>query len=172
MWWLKLSGCLLVFLGCGYIGIERTRALKNRICLLREMMHALNLFKSLAETYRLPMEILFEKIYPQVTSPASDFYKKLYEDFKRQEGANGVQIWQNNVRKMGKAFDKEDQMLFLNLGDFLGIQDIRMQTAAVENCIDQMRQRLEVLEKERPEKEKLYKVLSFTVSGFLILLFI
>ncbi len=73
---------------------------------------------------------------------------------------------------MGKAFDKEDRMLFLRLGDFIGVQDVRMQNEVIESCLEQIKDKCEILEKERPEKERLYRVLSFSISGFLILLFI
>jgi stage III sporulation protein AB len=73
---------------------------------------------------------------------------------------------------MGKAFDKEDRMLFLRLGDFIGVQDDRMQNEVIESCLEQIKDKCEILEKERPEKERLYRVLSFSISGFLILLFI
>lgn len=172
MWWMKLIGSLCVCVGCLIIGMEKSRELSLRIRKLREMIQGLILFKGFTSIYRLPLENVCEKISRQTEPPVSEFYQILSEEFRAQGECNSERIWKKTVKCMGKAFDKEDQMLFLRLGIFLGVQDLRLQGEALDNCIEQVRQRVEYLERERPEKEKLYHVLTFTVSGFLILLFI
>ena len=37
MWWLKCIGSLLIVGGCGFIGWEKSAALRRRIWILREM---------------------------------------------------------------------------------------------------------------------------------------
>lgn len=172
MWQLKLIGSMFVIMGCYAAGLERIEHMKKRLHILREMSHSLYLFKGFAETYRLPLEWICEKVSQQVDAPISNFYQTLEQEFKKKEKTNSEEIWRNCIKHMGKAFDKEDRMLFLRLGDFVGVQDVRIQSEVIENCLEQVKERCEILEKERPEKEHLYRVLSFSISGFLILLFI
>ena len=169
---LKIAGIVCVVLGCISLGMERIVFMRERIRILREMEHGLILFKGMAETYRLPLEWICEKVSEQVQSPVLEFYRMLKDGFEQKETACGEELWIRCIKNMGKAFDKEDQVLFLHLGAFLGVQDLRMQSEVIENCIFQIRNRIDALEKERPEKERLYRVLSFSISGFLILLFI
>lgn len=172
MWWLKLIGSMFVIVGCFATGLERIEYMKRRIQVLRGMSHSLYLFKGFTETYRLPLEWICEKVSQQVDAPISNFYQILGQEFQKKEKTNGEEIWRNCIEYMGKAFDKEDRMLFLRLGDFIGVQDVRMQNEVIESCLKQIKDKCEILEKERPEKERLYRVLSFSISGFLILLFI
>lgn len=172
MWWLKFIGAGCVFFGCVWMGQEKTAGLRRRIQILREIVHGFVLFQNLTSTYRLPLAVVFKKIQMQVTPPVSEFYGYLAEGFQKQQAMDGRKIWENTVQQMGYLLDKEDQMLLFHLGDFLGLQDVCMQTAAVSDCIEQIKERICRLEAERPQKEKLYRVLSLTVSGFLILLFI
>lgn len=172
MLWLKLMGIGCIFSGCVLMGHEKTYLLRKRIETLREMSHGFVLFKGMTMTYRLPLSVVFGRIQSQLKTPVSEFYRRLSEDFQNQEAADGKKIWENAVNQMEKVFDQQDMLLFLNLGDFIGVQDVRMQGEAIDDCIEQLKERIHLLETERPKKEKLYQVLSFTVSGFLILLFI
>ena len=168
MWWLKLIGSMFVIVGCFAAGLERIEHMKKHIQVLRGMSHSLYLFKGFTETYRLPLEWICEKVSQQVDAPISNFYKILGQEFQKKEKTNSEEIWRNCIEHMGK----EDRMLFLRLGDFIGVQDVRMQNEVIESCLEQIKGKCEMLEKERPEKERLYRVLSFSISGFLILLFI
>ena len=42
----------------------------------------------------------------------------------------------------------------------------------MEDCIQELRERISLMESERPDKEKVYQVLSLTIGGFLVLLLI
>lgn len=170
--WLKLVGILCVFIGCSYIGWEKANMLKRRIWILQEMIQSLVLLKNLTETYRLPLNLVFEKISLQMKEPIAEFYKNLALHFSCQEEPEGVRLWQQTIEEMSDVFDVEDRQLFMCLGDFIGVQDIRTQVSAVEGCISEMRERVQRLESERPEREKLYKVLSLTIGSFLVILFI
>lgn len=172
MWWMKCIGSLLIFGGCGFLGWEKGAALRHRIWLLREMNQSLILFKSLTGTYRLPLNMVFMRISGHMKMPVSDFYRRLADHFGQQEEPEGVRLWQQTVEEMGNVFDAEDRELFGRLGHFIGIQDVHIQAAAVEACIEEIRERISVLEVERPGREKLYQVLSLTIGGFLIILFI
>ena len=79
---------------------------------------------------------------------------------------------EKNIAGYEEAFDKNDQVLFLQMEAVIGGQNMDLQKQIVNNCCEQIRQRINELEAKRPELEKVYRVLAFTVSGFLILLFI
>ena len=168
----KWIGILSIAAGCIGVGIDWTSALRVRISTLRAMEQSLHLFRGFTETYRLPLGMVCQKISEQVDAPVNLFYSCLSESFIRQDETQSSEIWKRTIERMGRAFDKEDQMLFLHLGAFLGVQDLRMQNDVIDNCILNVRNRMNQLEKERPEKEHLYRVLSFSIGGFLILFFI
>ena len=169
---LKFIGAVCVLAGCGYMGWEKGAILRRRIWILREMIQSFTLFKSFTETYRLPLILVFGRVALQVQPPVSDFYKALADAFEGQIQPDGICLGRETVRTMGNTFDREDQELFLRLGDFIGIQDVHAQADAVADCIDEMRERIGRLESERPGREKLYFVLSMTICGFLVILFI
>ena len=104
--------------------------------------------------------------------PVSDFYRRLADRFGQQEEPEGVRLWQQTVEEMENVFDAEDRELFGRLGHFIGIQDVHIQASAVDACTEEIRERLSILETERPGREKLYQVLSLTIGGFLVILFI
>ena len=172
MWWMKCIGSLLILAGCGFLGWEKGAMLRRRIWLLREMIQSVILFKSLTGTYRLPLNVVFLRISSQMKLPMADFYRKLAGHFEQQEQPEGALLWQQTVEEMGDMFDREDRELFRRLGDFIGIQDVVIQAAAVEDCIQELRERISLMESERPDKEKVYQVLSLTIGGFLVLLLI
>ena len=116
--------------------------------------------------------MVFFRISSQMKMPVSDFYRKLAGHFEQQEKPEGTALWQQTVDEMGKVFDLEDRELISGLGHFIGIQDIHVQAAAVEDCIQEIREKISALESERPGREKLYQVLSLTIAGFLVILFI
>ncbi len=172
MWWMKCIGSLLIFAGCGFLGWEKGAAFRRRIGLLREMNQSLILFKSLTGTYRLPLNMVFMRISGQTKGVVSDFYRRLAGHFEQQEKPEGMLLWRQTVEEMGAVFDARDRELFEGLGHFIGIQDVHVQAEAVEACTEEIRERILVLEAERPAREKMYQVLSLTIGGFLVILFI
>lgn len=172
MLWMKVIGTGLIFAGCSFVGWQKGALLRKRIGFLQEMVHSLILFKSIAGTYRLPLEVIFERISLQTQKPVSDFYSCLAEHFKRKDQPESVVIWQETIQEKGDLFDQDDKEFFMRLGDFMGIQDVHAQSEAVEACIRQLSERTARLEKERPEREKVYRAVAWTIGGFLIILFI
>ena len=172
MWWIKLVGSVFIFVGCFSIYMEKTRFFTQRIRMLREMERSLNIFQDMTQTYRLPLEIIFQKISQQVDEPVAVFFRKLSQAFAEQNEKKSEDIWRKTLQGMKEAFDKNDQVLFLQMEAVIGGQNMDLQKQIVNNCCEQIRQRINELEAKRPELEKVYRVLTFTVSGFLILLFI
>ena len=172
MWWVKIIGSCWIVFGCLCWGFEHIRMDKQRILVLKEMHRSLILFKGFGETYRLPLGRLCEMISEQIQEPVAELYRKFGESLKKQDGVSAEIIWQQKVEAMDKAFDKEDQMLFLQMGSFWGVQDLKMQNRGIDACMMGICQRIGNLEEKLPEKERLTRVLSLTVSGFLIVLLI
>ena len=85
MLWMKVIGTGLIFAGCSFVGWQKGALLRKRIGFLQEMVHSLILFKSIAGTYRLPLEVIFERISLQTQKPVSDFYSCLAGHFKRKD---------------------------------------------------------------------------------------
>lgn len=170
MWWLKCFGSVLILAGCAALGWQQGVLLRRRVHMLREMAQSLILFKSLTGTYRLPLNMVFSRISHQTQKPVSDFYKKLSESFSQRENPAGEVLWRQTVGDMGDVFGKEDRALLEGLGNFIGIQDVKIQKAAVDDCIQEIRERLRFLEEERPAKEKIYRIVSLTIGGFLVIL--
>ena len=163
-------GSFLVLGGCGYLGWQQGAKLRRRIGLLREMIQGLILFTSLTGTYRFPLNLVFSRICEQTRKPVSDFYRRLNENFSHREGPDGEMLWKKTVGEMAFVFEPEDRTLIEGLGSFIGIQDLKLQAGAVDDCIREIRERIHRLEAERPEKEKLYHILSLTIGGFIVIL--
>ena len=105
MLWMKVIGTGLIFAGCSFVGWQKGALLRNRIGFLQEMVHSLILFKSIAGTYRLPLEVIFERISLQTQKPVSDFYSCLAGHFKRKDQPESVVIWQETIQEKGDLFD-------------------------------------------------------------------
>lgn len=172
MWGLKIVGMVCVLAGCCCIGWVKTEEYRKRIWMLREMIQSFIIFKSMTETYRMPLHLVFEKISSQVKGPVGEFYEKLALSFQNREQPDSMTLWRRAVEDMADVFNEEDRIRMIRLGNFVGVQDVHTQAAAVEDCIREMRERIGILEAERPGREKLYHILSLTIGGFLVILFI
>ncbi|MDD3222122.1 MAG: stage III sporulation protein AB [Lachnospiraceae bacterium] len=169
-WLLKCVGALFVMGGCGYMGWHQSQVLKRRIQILREMVQSLLAFKNLTGNYRIPLNIVFDRISGQMEKGIADFYAELAKAFGRKDGSSGDILWQETIEKSMLFLAEEDRQIIRELGCFIGVQDVKIQQAAVDDCMRRLQERIGSLERERPDKEKVYKVVSLTIGGFLVVL--
>lgn len=152
------------------MGWQQSQALKRRIQILREMIQSLLAFKNLTETYRIPLNIVFERISGEMEREIAGFYAELAKAFESKDGPSGAVMWQETIEKSTLLLAGEDRRIIQGLGSFIGVQDVKIQQVAVDDCMRRLQKRIESLERERPDKEKIYKVVSLTIGGFLVVL--
>ena len=172
MWVLKLLGSLLVICGAwcfGQLGIYEYR---QRLWILREFAQSLRLFGQYTEIYHLPLEIVCQKISMQFKSPISDFYLDMSKGFQQQRERCGKEIWNRCMEIHGFLNFREGLKHIRYMGDFLGIQDLKMQIKALERYADLLEQTAESMEKSQSEKEKLYRTFSVALGCMVAILFL
>ena len=82
--------------------------------------------------------------------------KKLYKEIKEQ--------------LKGTALTKEDKEEFARFGESLGYLDVEMQKNAMKLYLKELEQKIEYLQKEIPQKRKLYQSLGVMGGIFLLIL--
>ena len=70
----------------------------------------------------------------------------------------------------GRAITKEDKEEFARFGESLGYLDVEMQKNAMKLYLKELEQKIEYLQKEIPQKRKLYQSLGVMGGIFLLIL--
>ena len=102
--------------------------------------------------------------------PFSDFYETLSEQMRQMTGQTLKILWQECAVQYLKqtCLTKEDQKIFLDLGNQMGYLDSQMQLSALEGCMALLEDRMTCLEKSLAQKQKLSMTLGI-LSGFFVM---
>ena len=98
------------------------------------------------------------------------FYETLSEQMRQMTGQTLKILWQECAVQYLKqtCLTKEDQKIFLDLGNQMGYLDSQMQLSALEGCMALLEDRMTCLEKSLAQKQKLSMTLGI-LSGFFVM---
>lgn len=103
---LKAAGLFLLFSGCFSLGIGKSRGLKKRLELLRELKKLLLLLSGEIRCAKTPLPEAFRKIGRKAEDPFGTFFQKVAEELtgEKQETA-GDRFFQADEAFEGKSPD-------------------------------------------------------------------
>ena len=138
---IKMIGVICVMMGCGGTGLAVGRSCRKRIEQMRQMRQSLLML-----------------------------HETLSEQMRQMTGQTLKILWQECAVQYLKqtCLTKEDQKIFLDLGNQMGYLDSQMQLSALEGCMALLEDRMTCLEKSLAQKQKLSMTLGI-LSGFFVM---
>ena len=126
-------------------------------------------------------EILYKNAaLPEALRSSAGKVKVPFDSFLRQtagradafDGVRFSDLFETEIKEQlkGTALTKEDKEEFARFGESLGYLDVEMQKNAMKLYLKELEQKIEYLQKEIPQKRKLYQSLGVMGGIFLLIL--
>lgn len=157
-WPTKLLGMLMVILATTGYGIVMGKDIKARMSELKELKKIIFLLKGEIGFGHTPLLEAFDNISRRCAEP----FKSIIASFVKHGFASDkkpfVEIWQEGMEKeLEKThLSKEEKERFINLGNELGLNDVKTQQNAIDNFAAELDMNIEALDKILPGRVKLY----------------
>ena len=167
---IKMSGVICVMMGCGGTGLAVGRSCRKRIEQMRQMRQSLLMLHGEIRYTGAELPEAISETAGRCGKPFSDFYETLSEQMRQMTGQTLKILWQECAVQYLKqtCLTKEDQKIFLDLGNQMGYLDSQMQLSALEGCMALLEDRMTCLEKSLAQKQKLSMTLGI-LSGFFVM---
>ena len=176
---LRVAGACLILSASSLLGVQKSRQFTKRIEQLQELQRIVLLIQG---------EILYKNAaLPEALRSSAGKVKVPFDSFLRQtagradafDGVRFSDLFETEIKEQlkGTALTKEDKEEFARFGESLGYLDVEMQKNAMKlSIIKNMSSSeigtntLEYLQKEIPQKRKLYQSLGVMGGIFLLIL--
>ena len=166
---LRVAGACLILSASSLLGVQKSRQFTKRIEQLQELQRIVLLIQG---------EILYKNAaLPEALRSSAGKVKVPFDSFLRQTAgrADGVRfsdLFETEIKEQlkGTALTKEDKEEFARFGESLGYLDVEMQKNAMKLYLKELEQKIEYLQKEIPQKRKLYQSLGVMGGIFLLIL--
>ncbi|MDR2939688.1 MAG: stage III sporulation protein AB [Clostridiales bacterium] len=166
---LKFVGFLLVLASTTLIGIYLGSKESFRAMDLKEFKKALIILKSEIEYLNSPLLEAMQNISVKVEPPVSQVFMGMSKKMFCSESGDIYTFWQDAVLGNTKKtyLKKEDIGLILDFGKCLGHLDKNLQVNNIRFTIEQIEERVAVLNIESAKSKKMYNSMGI-LSGLLI----
>lgn len=170
---LRAAGVCLVLGASFLLGMQKSRQFTKRIEQLQELHRMVLCIQG---------EILYKKAeLPEALRSSAGKVRPPFDLFLRQtagraDSFDGVRfscLFEQEIREQLKqtALVKEDKEELTRFGESLGYLDVEMQKNAMIFYLRELEQKIEYLQREVPQKRKLYQSLGVMGGIFLLILF-
>ena len=131
---MKLSGAILILLGCLLAGGQYARSRRRELQCLTALCAALERMEGELSARALPLPELIALLAEESASPASAFFAKLNEQLSALGERSFRELWQNAARCALSPLSSRERDCFSELGAALGRYPLEQQTAAIRRC--------------------------------------
>ena len=157
---LRVAGACLILSASSLLGVQKSRQFTKRI-------------EQLQELQRIVLLIQGEILYKNAALPEA--LRSSAGKAGRADAFDGVRfsdLFETEIKEQlkGTALTKEDKEEFARFGESLGYLDVEMQKNAMKLYLKELEQKIEYLQKEIPQKRKLYQSLGVMGGIFLLIL--
>ena len=169
---LRVAGACLILSASSLLGVQKSRQFTKRIEQLQELQRIVLLIQG---------EILYKNAaLPEALRSSAGKVKVPFDSFLRQtagradafDGVRFSDLFETEIKEQlkGTALTKEDKEEFARFGESLGYLDVEMQKNAMMLYLKELEQKIEYLQKEIPQKRKLYQSLGVMGGIFLLII--
>lgn len=169
---LRVAGACLILSASSLLGVQKSRQFTKRIEQLQELQRIVLLIRG---------EILYKNAaLPEALRSSAGKVKRPFDSFLRRtagraDAFDGVRFSSLFEREMEEelkntALTREDKEEFARFGESLGYLDVEMQKNAMKLYLKELEQKIEYLQKEIPQKRKLYQSLGVMGGIFLLII--
>lgn len=168
---LKFIGSVMTIGGCWWIGFRISSRLHRRCASIAELISAIRFIKN-EITFRLAS---LEEIMFRLKDNSGQFTKQFFEEICAQMSVNRDDGFEKNWNK------STDKLIWINSGDkellyetarLLGKSNAENQAQGLQYIERRLESSLELAERERTEKSKLYRTLAIGTGAVAVLLVI
>ena len=169
---LRVAGACLILSASSLLGVQKSRQFTKRIEQLQELQRIVLLIQG---------EILYKNAaLPEALRSSAGKVKVPFDSFLRQTagradafaGVRFSDLFETEIKEQlkGTALTKEDKEEFARFGESLGYLDVKKKKNAMKLYLKELEQKIEYLQKEIPQKRKLYQSLGVMGGIFLLIL--
>ena len=168
---LKMTGGAMVFAGGSGFGLWLAGKRKRRIEILRELAQVLILLYGEVEYAAVDMVEIFQKLSGK-TCYFRGFFGNMYEGLLRAEDVSLQELWENGIMadKTAGMLDREDVMLWREIGMHLGTLDRQTQLQTLHVLQDRLGRSIQDAETEYQSQAKVYRLVGITGGIFTAIL--
>lgn len=147
------------------------RQTKRRIEILREFAQVLILLYGEVEYAAVDMVEIFQKL-SEKTCYFRGFFGNMYEGLLRAEDVSLQELWENGITadKTAGMLDREDVMLWREIGMHLGTLDRQTQLQTLHVLQDRLGRSIQDAETEYQSQAKVYRLVGITGGIFTAIL--
>ena len=161
-----ILGVLLVWGGCGLVGLRACGALRQRVRLLEGIGLALEIMERELVLNKTPLPDLLEQLSHKETGQSEGLFFRCKTEL--EQGKSFTQSWADALDKSELA--ERDRQLLGTLGVWLGRYDAKGQAEALAHLRVDWDEHIDLARRQARGLGRVYGVLGMTAGGFLSLL--
>lgn len=171
---IKIMGILLLFCACIGVGMSKVRQMSGRINHNRSLLRIAEFLRGEILNSKSPLPDAMKRLAKRLESPFSECMTRLAQKMGEGNGESFAQLLQQALKELQQCtyLTKSDCDRFLEAAGNLGYLDVRMQAGYLERYIREQNAELEKMQKEYPEKTRLYRSLAIMGGAFCVIFFI
>ena len=170
---LKTAGLFLLFSGCFSLGIGKSRSLKKRLELLKELKKLLLLLSGEIRCAKMPLPEAFQKIGSKAEEPFRTFFKKVAGELAGEGRRLPETAFSNQIGLLKEStLMPEDRKFLLDLGKDLGYPDLSVQLETLKLFEEDLEELIKKAAEDYREKAKAYQYLGVLAGLFLVVFLI
>ncbi|MFI3250771.1 MAG: stage III sporulation protein AB [Eubacteriales bacterium] len=164
---MKLLGCILVGLGCGYLGILKVLLLKQKAHFVGEVAGSLERLQREIYEKQMPIPIIFLGLSKLKNTEIAGFYRHCLVEIKKQEGRSLHEIWEEGLPLF---FERELAEELAPLGTVLGMYQKESQKSAILAVIGHLNDKKSAMEGDNRRLGQVYPTLGVSMGIFILIL--
>lgn len=171
---IKLLGVLLLFFACVGTGMSKVRQLSGRIEHNKSLLRIAEFLRGEILNSKSPLPDALKRLASRVDAPFSECMTRLAQRIEESSGESFDELLRQMLKELRKRtyLSEADCNRFLESAGNLGYLDVKMQAGLLEQYIREQNRELERLQKEYPEKTRLYRSLGILGGAFCVIFFI
>jgi stage III sporulation protein AB len=166
-----ITGCLVLIIGCGCLGLLKATQIKKRPKEIREMINALTLLDTEIYWGVTPLPAAFHVLKERTDSPWKEFFAGLEE--RLNGGETAYTAWRRSIAEIREkaCLDDEDWKIIEGIGKNLGRSDRNEEHKHLELGKKHLAALYEKASSQADMKAKMWSYLGF-LGGAAIAIFI
>jgi stage III sporulation protein AB len=162
------TAALLLMAGSIFFGsVQGARLKKDRICLLRELVTALELLEGELALRNTALPELLEELAELSKGDAERMFRACLEGLHFLQDENFSHLWKNAAEEYCAALEQRELTVLVRLGTSLGRYDLDTQLRDIRNTEHLLRNNLEEAEHAYPAQRKLWLGLGASAAALL-----
>lgn len=138
---MRLLGAVLLVAGCAGVGWRRTRALREQVTALEDMVAALDLLRGEILTNRTPLPEVAGELARSGPGSVRGVFAAVYAGLRCPGGRGFPELWRRSLAQC-RALEGEAAGALERLGTKLGRFAAPEQAAAIDRCIARLEREL------------------------------